>query len=80
MKLIIEIDEYYFEIIKHDFENGANYKQNERPNNNFTRKELESWLYQIAFNNTDNELSKNCEEIIKRLDGFERFCADMRGT
>ena len=55
------------------------YKQNERPNNNFTRKELESWLYQIAFNNTDNELSKNCEEIIKRLDGFERFCADMRG-
>ena len=147
MKLIIEIDKSYFEIIKHDFEHGSNYKpfeiiangklyevrpkdelisrqeaidvleeqldylqklnknenptaeskwygvnwakntianlpykQNERPNNNFTRKELESWLYQIAFNNTDNELSKNCEEIIKRLDGFERFCADMRGT
>ena len=26
MKLIIEIDEYYFEIIKHDFETGAYYK------------------------------------------------------
>ena len=26
MKLIIEIDEYYFEIIKHDFETGADYK------------------------------------------------------
>ena len=51
----------------------------ERPKGEFTRKELESWLYQIAFNNTDNELSKDCEEIISRLDGFERFVVDMRG-
>ena len=55
------------------------YKQNERPQGEFTRQELESWLYQIAFNNTDNELSRDCEEIISRLDGFERFVADMRG-
>ena len=39
----------------------------------FSRKDLESWLYQIAYNNTDNDLSKYCEEIIGRLDGFERF-------
>ena len=51
----------------------------ERSQGEFTRKELESWLYQIAFNNTDNELSRYCEEIISRLDGFERFVADMRG-
>lgn len=44
----------------------------------FTRAELEAWLYRIAFNNTDNSLGSNCEEIIKRLDGFERFCKDRR--
>lgn len=42
----------------------------------FSRKDLESWLYQIASNNTDNDLSKYCEEIISRLDGFERFVED----
>ena len=44
----------------------------------FTRKELESWLYAIAINNTNNELGSYCEEIIKRLDGFERYVLDMR--
>ena len=44
----------------------------------FTREELEAWLWQIALNNTDNSLGDNCEEIIKRLDGFERFCKDRR--
>lgn len=44
----------------------------------FTRKELESWLYEIAFNNCNNNLGNACEEIISRLDGFERFIADRR--
>ena len=44
----------------------------------FTRDELENWLYAIAINNTDNDLGKNCEEIIKRLDGFERYVEFIR--
>ena len=44
----------------------------------FTRRELESWLYAIATNNTQNELGSSCEEIISRLDGFERYVSDMR--
>lgn len=44
----------------------------------FTRAELESWLYQIAFNNCGNSLGDACEEIISRLDGFERFVIDKR--
>lgn len=44
----------------------------------FTRKELESWLYEIAFNNCNNNLGNACEEIISRLDGFERFIEDRR--
>lgn len=44
----------------------------------FTRKELESWLYEIAFNNCNNNLGNACEEIITRLDGFERFIEDRR--
>lgn len=46
--------------------------------NGFTRAELESWLYQIAFNNCGNSLGNACEEIISRLDGFERFVEDKR--
>ena len=45
----------------------------------FTRKELESWLYEIAFNNVNNNLGNACEELISRLDGFERFVSDKRG-
>lgn len=45
-------------------------------NDIFTRAELESWLYQIAFNNCGNPLGDACEEIISRLDGFERFVVD----
>lgn len=44
----------------------------------FTRAELESWLYEIAFNNFGNSLGDACEEIISRLDGFERFVIDKR--
>ncbi len=44
----------------------------------FTRAELESWLYQIAFNNCGDPLGDACEEIISRLDGFERFVVDER--
>lgn len=44
----------------------------------FTIDELEKWLYRIAFNNTDNDFGKYCEEIIGRLDGFKTFVADTR--
>ena len=37
------------------------------------RKDLESWLYEIAMNNFGNELERSCIEIISRLDGFERY-------
>lgn len=49
-----------------------------KPQGDFTREELESWLYRIASNNLDNELGRSCEEIICRLNGFERFVSDMR--
>lgn len=53
-------------------------RQREIFETHFTRKELESWLYEIAMNNIDNSLSEDCEEIISRLDGFERFVKDKR--
>ena len=49
----------------------------ERPQGDFTIDELRTWLYEIAFNN-DNDFGLDCLEIIDRLDGFERFVADMR--
>ena len=52
--------------------------KDERPQGEFTRGELENWLYAIAINNTDNDLGKNCEEIIKRLDGFVRYVEFIR--
>lgn len=45
----------------------------------FTRKQLEGWLYEIALNNTRNDLGKHAEEIINRLNGFERYVKDMEG-
>lgn len=49
----------------------------------YTREELECWLYQIAMNNLDGVerdkvFSDDCIELIKRLDGFERFAKDKR--
>ena len=44
----------------------------------FTRKELEGWLYEIAGNNLDNEFGTYCEELINRIDGFERYVRDKR--
>lgn len=49
----------------------------------FTREELEALLYAIAANNLDGVardrvLASDCEEIIGRLDGFERFVQDRR--
>lgn len=49
----------------------------------FTREELENWLYTICYNNIDgNEedmaFAKHTEEIIRRLDGFERYVKDKR--
>ena len=49
-----------------------------RPQGDFTIDELRMWLCEIAFNN-DNDFGLDCLEIIDRLDGFERFVADMRG-
>ena len=54
-----------------------NFPTVERPKGEFTIDELEKWLYEIAYNN-NNEFGQNCLEIIGRLDGFERFVADMR--
>ena len=53
-------------------------KLNEIVGGNFKREELESWLYEIAGNNMDNEFGTYCEELISRLDGFERFVVDRR--
>ncbi|MBQ1572312.1 MAG: hypothetical protein IIZ78_14385, partial [Clostridiales bacterium] len=44
-----------------------------RPQGEFSRKDLESWLYQIAMNNIGTDFEKSVVEIIHRLDGFERF-------
>lgn len=43
----------------------------------FTIDELKKWLYEIVDHN-DNDFGNDCLEIISRLDGFERFVADMR--
>lgn len=65
---------FYQEAYQTGYEEG----KNERPQCEFTRNELKSWLYRIASNNLDNELGRSCEEIICRLNGFERFVSDMR--
>ena len=39
---------------------------------------LESWLYEIAINNTDNYLGDACEDIIGRLDGLRAFARERR--
>lgn len=38
---------------------------------------IESWLYSIAVNNYDNPLGESCEEIIRRLDGLERYYMEL---
>lgn len=53
-------------------------KRQKRPQGDFTIDELKKWLYEIVFNNYYNDFGRNCLEIINRLDGFERFVADMR--
>lgn len=49
----------------------------ERPQGEFTIDELKKWLYEIAYNNTNNDFGKYCVEIVDRLNGFKRFVADM---
>lgn len=49
-----------------------------RAKGNFTRQELEDWLYSICLNNFDTDFGKHVEEIINRLDGFEKYIEDMR--
>jgi len=54
--------------------------QPERSKGVFTRQELEDWLYSICRNNIiDTKFCKDVEEIISRLDGFEKYVEDMRG-
>lgn len=50
-----------------------------RTKGNFTRQELEDWLYSICLNNFGTDFGKHVEEIINRLDGFEKYIEDMRG-
>lgn len=62
---------------------GAEALKAAQDNKTFTREELEAWLYAIAANNLDGVardrvLASDCEEIIGRLDGFERFVKDRR--
>ena len=52
----------------------------ERPKGGFTRQELENWLYSICLNNVGTDFCKDTEEIISRLDGFEQYVKDMRGS
>ena len=44
----------------------------------FTRDELESWLYQMALNNVNTEFEFYIIEIIHRLNGFEVFVMEKR--
>ena len=53
--------------------------ENARPQGEFSRKDLESWLYQIAMNNIGTDFEKSVVEIIHRLDGFERFVSEQKG-
>ena len=53
-------------------------KTEERPQGEFTIDELIKWLNEIVFYNSKNDLGQACLEIIGRLDGFEKFVADMR--
>lgn len=43
----------------------------------FTREELTKWL--LTFVHKNSVLGKQCERLIKKLDDFETFVADMRG-
>jgi len=49
----------------------------------FKRSELEGWLYEICYNNIggshiDRAFAEGVEEIIRRLDGFEKYVEDKR--
>ena len=45
----------------------------------FTIKELTDWLYTIALNNSENEqYCKFIEDIVSRLDGFQRYVFETR--
>ena len=44
----------------------------------FTLEELESWLWSIALNNSDNSFGDSVESLIDRLDGFKNFVNDSR--
>lgn len=39
----------------------------------FSREYLECWLYEIAFENSENKFGDFIEDLISRLDGFELF-------
>jgi hypothetical protein len=72
---IDNLSEYSDKLWQKAYERG---KAEERPQGDFTIDELKKWLYEIAYNNTNNDFGKYCVEIVDRLNGFKRFVADMR--
>lgn len=87
MDVVIKIPEQYYTIIKHTVEHGGDFLPFEVIANGtpllqghdtmFSRKALENWLYSICLNNVGTEFAKHVEEIVTRLDGFERYCKDF---
>ena len=70
-------------IQNHEIERVKSFIQDAPTIEAFTREELETWLYTIAYNNIDGneedmKFAKHTEEIIRRLDGFERYVKDKR--
>lgn len=78
-EVIKELSDTVVKIVNEIDWNEAIKAYNKRQQGEFTRVDLESWLYQLAFNNSDNDFGKYCEVIISRLDGFQQYVDDMRG-
>ena len=84
----IEAGKYSLEVHKYDSKSHKFFRlaiealKDGRParrKGEFTRQELEDWLYSICLNNVGTAFCKDVEEIISRLDGFEKYVEDMRG-
>ena len=71
---------YFYEGLENlkDYLNEKNQRETETVK---YRKYFEVWLYEILNNNFENkEFCKPIEEIISRLDGFERYVADQEAA
>lgn len=82
MKLIIEIDEYYFEIIKHDFETGVDYKPFEIIANGkpYEERPPGEWIWLGDNPNSNHKWTCNkCGHSVKSQENFCSNCGvDMR--